>query len=436
MMGSVALLFALIGACYAQDTYVTFEPGSRLGEVMWHTQLAFIKAEKVCNFTGQADVDIPTLRKAYCNGTDVKPEYKQIATCFMMGIETFSANYIYLEESTKCSEIVDGYAELLFDAASRCPNRPQAFKTGLRGTVAWVDSVLAVSDDILHRACYVELGPALWSGLPLMYMWLTMQTMLEKFDTPMYRMLLNSGIGLDAVFTAWINAALVNKYRNIILCQGSPTQDAEVELPLEDVVARQVPVPKANVSSASIVTASSGERNEEKSLFTPDFFFLHADEICGWSDTLGNYVISLKKEFCIGRSAKPEYTNITQCFKEGGKPLNERYTELATNASCSDTEILYRDYINTAARSCPESAKTAKVAARGVMIELLVRMVLAANGAEGQCYVELAFSVPNYFNVEVDPQDGTSTPIWPVPQEDPTAPDSPEPYPVPCGSGH
>ncbi|CAJ0575744.1 unnamed protein product, partial [Mesorhabditis spiculigera] len=217
---------------------------------------------------------------------------------------------------------------------------------------------------------------ALWSSLPPKYMWLTMQTTLEKFDTPMYRMLLNSGIGLDTAFTAWINAALVNKYRNIILCQGSPTQDAEVELPLEDVVARQ-----------------------------PDFFFLHADEICGWSDTLGgNYVISLKKEFCIGRSAKPEYTNITECFKEGGKPLNERYTELAKNASCGDTEILYRDYIATAALSCPESAKTAKVAARGVMIELLVRMVLAANGADGKCYADSAQTSP------ITPTTGTLAP--------------------------
>ncbi|CAJ0567693.1 unnamed protein product, partial [Mesorhabditis spiculigera] len=111
MMGSVALLFALIGTCYAQDTYVTFAPGSRRGEVMWHTQLAFVKAEKICNFSGdpkKAEVDIATLRKAYCNGTDVKPEYKQIATCFMMGIETFSRELpCYLKESTKCSEIVD-----------------------------------------------------------------------------------------------------------------------------------------------------------------------------------------------------------------------------------------------------------------------------------------------------------------------------------------
>ncbi|CAJ0570928.1 unnamed protein product, partial [Mesorhabditis spiculigera] len=77
---------------------------------------------------------------------------------------------------------------------------------------------------------------ALWSSLPLLYMWLTMQTTLKKLDTPMYRMLLNFGIGLDAVFTAWINAAL---YRNIILCRGSPRQEAVEELPLEEVVVRE-----------------------------------------------------------------------------------------------------------------------------------------------------------------------------------------------------
>ncbi|CAJ0565312.1 unnamed protein product, partial [Mesorhabditis spiculigera] len=186
------------------------------------------------------------------------------------------------------------------------------------------------------------------------------------------------------------------------------------------------------VSSASIATEPSEQPEKANVTFSHDFAFLHAAEICNWSVVPLEVVLALQRNFCNSQEAKPEYANITKCFIAGGAPLNALFEQDAQNFRCRDRDILYRNYIKIASRSCPNPAQTIRIAAQGVIIELSLRSRFSPSEEEAACYQELAKRLYRSFHAPDQPPAQSSTPSFPEPV--PTA--EPYPVPIPYGSGH